>query len=35
VSKHLVNARVHGWQDNAMNVVYSKNLAKEPAGGGE
>jgi oligopeptide transport system substrate-binding protein len=35
VSKHLVNARVHGWQDNAMNVVYSKNLAKEPAGAGE
>jgi oligopeptide transport system substrate-binding protein len=35
VSKHLVNAHVHGWQDNAMNVVYSKNLAKEPAGAGE
>jgi oligopeptide transport system substrate-binding protein len=31
VSKHLVNAQVHGWRDNAMNVVYSKNLAKEPA----
>jgi oligopeptide transport system substrate-binding protein len=28
VSKHLVDVRVHGWQDNAMNVVYSKNLAK-------
>jgi oligopeptide transport system substrate-binding protein len=35
VSKHLVNAHVHGWRDNAMNVVYSKNLAKEPAGAGE
>jgi oligopeptide transport system substrate-binding protein len=35
VSKHLVNAHVRGWQDNAMNVVYSKNLAKEPAGAGE
>jgi oligopeptide transport system substrate-binding protein len=35
VSKHLVNARVHGWQDNTMNVVYSKNLAKEPARAGE
>jgi oligopeptide transport system substrate-binding protein len=35
VSKHLVNAHVHGWHDNAMNVVYSKNLAKEPAGAGE
>jgi oligopeptide transport system substrate-binding protein len=35
VSKHLVNAHVHGWQDNAMNVVYSKNLAKEPAGARE
>jgi oligopeptide transport system substrate-binding protein len=31
VSKHLVNARVHGWRDNAMNVVYTKDLAKEPA----
>ncbi len=28
VSKHLVAANVRGWQDNAMNVVYSKNLAK-------
>jgi oligopeptide transport system substrate-binding protein len=35
VSKHLVNAHVRGWQDNAMNVVYSKSLAKEPAGAGE
>ena len=29
VSKHLVEARVHGWQVNALNVVYSKNLAKD------
>jgi oligopeptide transport system substrate-binding protein len=35
VSKHLVNAHVHGWQDNSMNVVYSRNLAKEPAASGE
>ena len=35
VSKHLVNARIRGWQDNAMNVAYSKNLAKAPAGVGE
>ena len=35
VSKHLVSAQVRGWQDNAMNVVYSKNLAKEPAAAGE
>ncbi len=27
VSKHLVNGRVRGWQDNTLNVVYSKNLA--------
>jgi oligopeptide transport system substrate-binding protein len=31
VSKHLVDVHIHGWQDNAMNVVYSKNLAKIPA----
>jgi hypothetical protein len=31
VSKHLVDAGVRGWQDNPMNIVYSKNLAK--AGG--
>jgi oligopeptide transport system substrate-binding protein len=30
VAKHLVSARVTGWQDNAMNVVYSKQLAKLP-----
>jgi oligopeptide transport system substrate-binding protein len=35
VSKHLVSAQVRGWQDNAVNVVYSKNLAKEPAAAGE
>ena len=28
VAKHLVSARVRGWRDNAMNVVYSKQLAK-------
>ena len=26
VNKHLVAARVHGWYDNVMNVVYSKDL---------
>jgi oligopeptide transport system substrate-binding protein len=35
VSKHLVDAHIEGWQDNAMNVVYSKNLAKLGAGVGE
>jgi len=30
VAKHLVSARVYGWRDNAMNVVYSKQLAKDP-----
>ena len=30
VAKHLVSARVAGWRDNAMNVVYSKQLAKIP-----
>jgi oligopeptide transport system substrate-binding protein len=33
VAKHLVSSRVEGWHDNAMNVVYSKNLAK--SGGGK
>jgi oligopeptide transport system substrate-binding protein len=28
VAKHLVSTRVRGWRDNAMNVVYSKQLAK-------
>jgi oligopeptide transport system substrate-binding protein len=28
VAKHLVSTRVMGWRDNAMNVVYSKQLAK-------
>ncbi|MDB6086218.1 MAG: oligopeptide transporter periplasmic oligopeptide-binding protein [Gammaproteobacteria bacterium] len=32
VSKHLVDAHIRGWQDNAMNVVYSKNLSKTDAG---
>jgi oligopeptide transport system substrate-binding protein len=27
VAKHLVSARVQGWRDNALNVVYSKQLA--------
>jgi oligopeptide transport system substrate-binding protein len=35
VSKHLVNANIDGWKDNAMNVVYSKNLVKTVAGGGQ
>ncbi len=29
VAKHLVSARVRGWRDNAMNVVYSKQLLKD------
>jgi oligopeptide transport system substrate-binding protein len=29
VAKHLVSGRVKGWRDNAMNVVYSKQLAKD------
>jgi hypothetical protein len=29
-----VDAHILGWQDNAMNVVYSKNLAKLGAGAG-
>jgi oligopeptide transport system substrate-binding protein len=33
VAKHLVSARVRGWRDNAMNVVYSKQLAKLGGGG--
>jgi oligopeptide transport system substrate-binding protein len=28
VAKHLVSARVGGWRDNPMNVVYSKQLVK-------
>ncbi|GAC1302130.1 MAG: peptide ABC transporter substrate-binding protein [Steroidobacteraceae bacterium] len=31
VAKHLVSARVTGWRDDAMNVVYSKQLAKDRA----
>lgn len=26
VNKHLVKPRVHGWRDNVMNIVYSKDL---------
>jgi oligopeptide transport system substrate-binding protein len=29
VAKHLVSVRVRGWRDNAMNVVYSKQLLKD------
>jgi oligopeptide transport system substrate-binding protein len=35
VAKHLVSARVHGWRDNVMNIVYSKNLVKDGAFAGE
>ena len=35
VAKHLVSARVHGWRDNVMNVVYSKNLVKDGAFAGK
>ena len=28
VAKHLVSADVQGWRDNAMNVVYSRQLVK-------
>jgi hypothetical protein len=28
VSKHLVSPQIRGWQNNAMNIVYSKNLSK-------
>jgi oligopeptide transport system substrate-binding protein len=31
VAKHLVSPQVSGWQDNPMNVVYSKRLAKDHA----
>jgi oligopeptide transport system substrate-binding protein len=30
VNKHLVAPRVHGWYDNIMNVVYSKDLEIAP-----
>jgi oligopeptide transport system substrate-binding protein len=26
VNKHLISPKVHGWQDNIMNVSYSKDL---------
>jgi len=32
VSKHLVDSHIRGWRDNAMNVVYSKNLSRDGAG---
>lgn len=31
VSKHLVKPRVRGWQDNALDVHYSKDLSLAPA----
>jgi oligopeptide transport system substrate-binding protein len=31
VSKHLVDGHIGGWQDNAMNITYSKNLSKGDA----
>jgi oligopeptide transport system substrate-binding protein len=31
VSKHLVNSRIGGWQDNPLNVVYAKGLSKRPS----
>ena len=34
VSKHLVAADIDGWQDNVLDVVYSKNLSKTHAAGG-
>lgn len=30
ITKHLVAPRVHGWTDNVMNVVYSKDLSLQP-----
>jgi oligopeptide transport system substrate-binding protein len=27
VSKHLVAARVHGWNENPLNITYSKSLS--------
>jgi oligopeptide transport system substrate-binding protein len=30
VAKHLVSARLMGWRDNAMNVVYSKQIEVRP-----
>ncbi|MDP9065202.1 MAG: peptide ABC transporter substrate-binding protein, partial [Pseudomonadota bacterium] len=28
VSKHLVDARIQGWHENALNIVYSKAVSK-------
>jgi ABC-type oligopeptide transport system substrate-binding subunit len=33
VSKHLVDGHIRGWQDNAMNIAYSKNLSKGDTAG--
>src|SRR5882672_965259 len=30
VNKHLVKPYVHGWHQNVMNVIYSKNLTMDP-----
>jgi oligopeptide transport system substrate-binding protein len=30
VNKHLVKPYVHGWRQNVMNVIYSKNLSMDP-----
>jgi oligopeptide transport system substrate-binding protein len=35
VSKHLVAARVRGWNDNALNVTYSKSLSLVGIGDGK
>jgi len=35
VSKHLVDKHIHGWRDNGLNVVYSKNLAKVASEAGQ
>jgi len=35
VSKHLVDAHIHGWRDNGLNVVYSKSLAKVASEAGQ
>jgi oligopeptide transport system substrate-binding protein len=31
VAKHLVSPQIRGWRDNPENVVYSKELSKDPA----
>ena len=32
VNKHLVKPRVHGWHDNVLNIIYSKDLTLKAAG---